>query len=57
MIKKILKFLGFEVYHIPIDSFKEQFGNMMELEWKEVSVKDPFGMVSTYLTFPIDEVK
>ena len=57
MIKKILKFLGFEVYHIPIDSLKEQFGNMMELEWKEVSVKDPFGMVSTYLTFPIDEVK
>lgn len=57
MIKTVLKFLGLESYNIPINSFKEQFGNMMELEWKEVTVRDPTGMLSTYLTFPIDEVK
>lgn len=57
MIKKILKFLGLESYTIPISSFKEQFGHMMDLQWKEVKVKNPSGRVSTYKTFPINEIK
>jgi hypothetical protein len=57
MIKKILKFLGLESYTIPLTSFKEQFGNMMDLTWKEVKVKNPSGLISTYKTFPIDEIK
>lgn len=46
-----------ETYTIPIDSFRAQFGNMMNLEWKTVKVKDPHGMISSYQTFPINEIK
>ncbi|WNM18981.1 hypothetical protein [Flavobacterium capsici] len=57
LFKKILKFLGLEVYTISLQSFKEQFGNMMEMEWKEVKVKSPDGMISKYKTFPINEIR
>jgi hypothetical protein len=56
-LKKILKFLGFESYTISPESFKEQFGKMMDLEWIEVKVKNPGGIISTYKTFPIDTIK
>jgi hypothetical protein len=57
VFKKILKFLGLEVYTISLESFKEQFGNMMDLEWKEVKVKNPNGMINKYKTFPIEIIK
>lgn len=57
MFKKIIKFLGLESYTIPLTSFKEQFGHMMDLKWKEVNVKHPTGIITTYKTFPIQQIK
>ena len=57
MLKKIIKLLGFESYTISLENFKEQFGNMMQKEWKEVTVKDPMGKISKYKTFPMDTIK
>lgn len=57
VFKKILKFLGLEIYTVTLESLKEQFGNMMNLEWKEVKVKNPKGFISTYKTFPIETIK
>lgn len=57
ILKKILKFLGMETYTIPLESFREQFGNMDQLEWKVVKVQTPRGTIRTYKTFPITEVQ
>ena len=46
-----------EIYTIPLESFKQQFGNMMQLKWKTVKVKNPQGFISTYETFPIEKIK
>lgn len=57
IFRKLIDSIGPKTYVIPLDSFQEQFGNMTELEWKEVKVRNPAGGVSSYHTFPIDEIR
>jgi hypothetical protein len=46
-----------QIYTIPVDSFREQFGNMASMELKVVKVQSPRGMIQTYKTFPIKKVR
>jgi hypothetical protein len=45
-----------EIFTIPVESFREQFGNMFSMEWKIVKIQSPRGMIQTYKTFPIEKV-
>ncbi len=39
MLKKLVTALGLEVYSISVESFIEQFGKMMELEWNLIMIR------------------
>ena len=46
-----------QIYTIPVDSFREQFGDMASMEWRVVKVQTPRGMIQTYKTYPIEKVR
>lgn len=54
----ILSFLlcSCATYHIPVDSFKNQFAGMKESDMKDVTVQGPVGESVAYKTFPQDSV-
>jgi hypothetical protein len=52
----ILFFCSCKTYYIPVDSFKQQFAGMQQLQMKEVTVQGPASERTTYKTFPQDSV-